>query len=69
MEEVTRNKTIEGPGKARRQGITLIDLMELFRDKLTAIHWFEKTMLVDERSCVYCNILSTSRTPNVNPMP
>ena len=63
------DKEVQGPGKAHREGITLIGLMDLFPDEKAATYWFEKAVWGDERSCGHCGSLSTSRTPNAKPMP
>ena len=63
------DKEIQGPGKAHREGITLIGMMDLFPDEKAATHWFEKAIWGDGRFCGHCGSLSTSRTPNAKPMP
>ena len=38
------DKKVPGPGKAHREGITLIGLMDLFPEEKATSHWFEKAI-------------------------
>ena len=62
-------KKNQSPGKHRREGVDLIELMEMFPDEGAAVEWFEDTIWGDDRFCGHCGSLSTSRTPNAKPMP
>ena len=33
--------THKAPGKAHREGVTLVELMDMFPDEVTATAWFE----------------------------
>ena len=55
---------VRGSGKAHREGIAPIALMDLFPDEKAARQWFETAMWGDGRSCGHCASLRTRRTPN-----
>jgi len=44
----------KSPGKGYRQGISLIELFEMFPDNETAKKWFEEKMWPDGPKCPYC---------------
>lgn len=52
-----------GPGKSHRQGISLIELSDLFPDEQAAQEWFEGQRWPDGAHCPHCGsaraILST----------
>ena len=54
------------PGKHFRQGITMVDLFEMFPDNETAMRWFENRIWKDGRKCPDCNnpdtVLSRHKT-------
>lgn len=47
------------PGKAFREGISLMELADLFPDEDTARVWFESQVWGDERACGRCGSLRT----------
>ena len=57
------------PGKSYREGISLLDLAEMFPDEAAAIAWFEQTMWPDGRVCGHCGSDETKEVPNAKPMP
>ena len=59
----------KAPGKAHRQGISLIELMDMFPDELTAREWFETVVWGDQRCCGHCGGIRTREVPNAKPMP
>ena len=59
----------KAPGKAHRQGITLIDLIGMFPDERRAVEWFERQVWSDGRCCGHCGSVRTSEVPNRKPMP
>ena len=63
------NKEHKGPGRANREGITLIALMEMFPNEETAAQWFEAQVWPDGRCCGHCGCVGTKTVPNANPMP
>ena len=44
----------KGPGKAHREGISLVKLMKTFPDDVTAYAWFERTLWPDGPYCPRC---------------
>ena len=57
-------------GKAHREGISIIELTEMFPDETSAIKWFEDTRWPDgERHCGHCGSTETKEVPNAKPMP
>ena len=62
--------TRKAPGKAHREGISIIELTEMFPDEASAIKWFEDTRWPDgERHCGHCGSVETKEVPNAKPMP
>lgn len=59
----------QGPGKAYRKGISVIELGEMFPDEQSARQWFENILWPTERFCPRCGSLSTSPVPSEKPMP
>ena len=52
-------QTHKAPGKAYREGITLLELGELFPDEEAARKWFEAQVWPSERCCTRCGSLKT----------
>lgn len=61
--------THNAPGKAYREGLSLIDLMEMFPDEASAAEWFEELIWPVERACGHCGSVTTREVPNAKPMP
>ena len=60
----------KAPGKSHREGISIIELTEMFPDETSAIKWFEDTRWPDgERHCGHCGSTETKEVPNAKPMP
>ena len=57
------------PGRAYRQGISLIELSEMFPNEATARTWFENQRWSDGIRCARCNGSEVSLVPNAKPMP
>ena len=57
------------PGKAHRDGISIIELMEMFPDEATATAWFESLIWPHARGCGHCGSVTTREVPNAKPMP
>ena len=49
----------KAPGKAHREGMTIVQLMEMFPTEKAAIEWFEATIWPDGRHCPKCGSLRT----------
>ena len=60
---------MKAPGKSYRKGITLIDLMEMFPDEVTAARWFEDLRWPDTRKCPHCDSENTMAKANRKPLP
>ena len=60
----------KAPGKSHREGISIIELTEMFPDEASAIKWFEDTRWPDgERHCGHCGSTETKEVPSAKPMP
>ena len=59
----------KAPGKAKRRGITVKELGDMFPDELTARRWFESRLWPDGRHCPCCKGTRTREVPNEKPMP
>ena len=46
---------MSGPGKSYRQGITIIELLQMFPDDATSEKWFEDARWRDGVRCAHCN--------------
>ena len=49
----------KAPGKAHRDGVTLVHLMDMFPDETTATEWFESVIWPDGRHCPKCGSIRT----------
>ena len=60
----------KAPGKAHREGLTLVQLMDMFPNEATAAAWFEAAIWPDgERHCGHCGSFRIREVPNAKPMP
>ena len=59
----------KAPGRSHREGLSLIELFEMFPDEEAATKWFEDQVWPVQRCCNHCGSLSTSEVPNAKPMP
>ena len=59
----------KAPGKSDREGLTLIQMMDLFPDETVATKWFEDHMWAAGRCCGKCGAMNTAEVPNAKPMP
>ncbi len=60
----------KAPGKAHREGLTIVQLMDMFPTEGAATEWFESTVWPDgERYCGKCGSTRTREVPNAKPMP
>ena len=58
------------PGKARREGISIMELTEMVPDEASAVKRFEGAPWPDgERHCGHCGSTETKEVPNAKPMP
>ena len=49
----------KAPGKAHREGIDIITLMDMFPDEASAVHWFESVVWPKGRCCGHCGSTRT----------
>ena len=61
--------TYTAPGKAHRQGLTLVDLMNMFPSEKAATEWFESVLWGRGCRCGKCGSGKTRKVPNGKPMP
>ena len=61
--------THKAPGKAHREGLTLIELMDMFPTEDAATRWFEAQVWPQVRCCGKCGSVRTSEVPKAKPMP
>ena len=59
----------QAPGKAYREGITLMQLFDMFPDEATATKWFEDVFWSEGRKCGKCKSERTSPVKSGKPMP
>ena len=59
----------KAPGKAHREGLTLVQLMDMFPTEEAATGWFESVIWDGERHCGKCGSVNTRKVPNAKPMP
>lgn len=61
--------TAQAPVKAEREGITLMQLFDMFPDEATATKWFENVFWYEGRKCGKCKSKRTSPVKSGKPMP
>ena len=60
----------KGPGRAYREGLTIVQLMDMFPTEAAAVAWFESVLWPDgERHCGKCGSIRTREVPSAKPMP
>ncbi len=59
----------KAPGKSHREGISLMELTEMFPNEDSAVAWFEAQVWPNERHCGQCGSTKTRETPSRKPMP
>ena len=60
----------KAPGKAHREGITVVEMIDMFQTEEAATAWFESVVWPDgERYCGKCGSTRTREVPNAKPMP
>ncbi|MDE0147044.1 MAG: IS1595 family transposase [Rhodospirillaceae bacterium] len=59
----------KGPGKAHREGISLIELTEMFPDEAAATAWFESKVWPEGRHCPHCGSCETVEAPATKKQP
>ena len=61
--------TRKAPGKSHREGMTVVELMDMFPTEEAATKWFESVIWEDGRYCPKCGSTETKEVPNAKPMP
>ena len=56
-------------GKSHREGISLLQLAEMFPDEASAVRWFETIHWPNGRHCGHCGSVETREVPSAKPMP
>ena len=59
----------KGPGKAHREGMTIVQLMDMFPEEAAAVAWFESVVWKGGRHCPKCGSRTTREVPKAKPMP
>ena len=59
----------EAPGRADREGMSLIQMFEMFPSEEAASAWFEDVLWNGKRACGHCGSERTREVPNAKPMP
>ena len=59
----------QAPGKAYREGLTLVQMMDMFPNEEAATAWFESVLWGGQRCCGKCGSVNTREVPNAKPMP
>lgn len=65
----TEVETHKAPGRHWRQGISLIELAEMFPNEQAAVDWFESIVWADGRVCGHCGSDNTYAVASGKPMP
>ena len=68
--KTTKSKRHQAPGRADREGLTVIELFQMFPDNASARKWMEDLRWTEgERHCPHCGSCKTKTVPNEKPMP
>ena len=59
----------KAPGKSHREGLTVVELMDMFPTEQAATEWFESVVWEEGRHCPKCGSTETKEVPNAKPMP
>ncbi len=59
----------KGPGKANREGVSIMELTALFPDEAAATAWFEALVWPDGRHCPRCGCTDTSEASATSGLP
>ena len=59
----------KGPGRAHREGLTVMQLFQMFPDDASAERWFEEQRWPGGRFCPRCGSTDTAAVPGGKPMP
>ena len=59
----------KAPGKSHREGMTTVQMMDMFPTEEAATEWFESIVWQNGRYCPKCGSIETKPVPNRKPMP
>ena len=59
----------KAPGKAHREKMTVVEMMDMFPNEDAAREWFESVIWPDGRHCPKCGSVETREVPKAKPMP
>ena len=59
----------KGPGRSHREGLTVVQLLQMFSDDAAAERWFEDQRWPDGRFCPDCGSVNTVSVKTRKPMP
>ena len=59
----------KAPGRAHREGLSILDLNEMFPSEEAASAWFESVLWPNGRACGHCGSTRTSPVTSRKPMP
>ena len=62
-------RTHKAPGRAHCEGMSIIELMNMFPTEEAATEWFESVVWPGERCCGHCGSVNTREVPKAKPMP
>ncbi len=60
---------MSGPGKSHREGLSIMQVMDMFPDESAAREWFESARWQDGRHCPFCGSVETVAVKSGKPMP
>lgn len=58
-----------GPGKSHREGLSIMEVMDMFPDEASAREWFETARWPEGRRCPFCDGTETVAVKSGKPMP
>ena len=61
--------TRKAPGKKYREGMSIVEMMDMFPTEDVAREWFESVIWPNGRHCPKCGCTETNEVPNAKPMP
>ena len=64
---MSKSQKHQGPGRADRQGISLLKLTEMFPDEAAARQWFEEVRWAAGRYCGHCGSTRTHHVASERP--
>ena len=68
--DTNKTQRHQAPGRADREGLSVIQLFQMFPDDASARKWLEEMRWpTGERHCPRCGSLKTKTVPSENPMP